>query len=75
VARVSRANPGALNRKAAEEFPGGFSFIDFFSTTQHLNLFLSHPKGIERRLIDHGRSGEPSIGLVASQRLPGQRPE
>src|SRR5438552_15431177 len=36
---------------------------------------LSHPEGIERRLIDRRRRGEPLIGLVGGERLAGQRPE
>src|SRR5439155_19668521 len=36
---------------------------------------LSHPEGIQRRLIDRRRRGEPLIGLVGGERLPGQRPE
>src|SRR5438034_5473129 len=36
---------------------------------------LSHPEGIECRLVDRRRRGEPLIGLVGGERLPGQRPE
>src|SRR2546422_1514239 len=36
---------------------------------------LSHPEGIERRLIDRRRRSEPLIGLVGGERLAGQRPE
>src|SRR5438477_2914633 len=36
---------------------------------------LCQPKGIECRLVDHRRRGQPLIGLVGGECLPGQRPE
>ena len=58
------------NRKAAEAFlrPGGFSNLTS-------DFLLSHPEGIERRLIDYRRRGEPLIGLIGGERLAGQRSE
>jgi hypothetical protein len=46
--------------------PGGFS-VDSFE--------LCQPERIKRRLVDYGRCGQSLIGLVAGDRLPGQRPE
>ena len=46
------------------------------SVFQRFSFCLSsHSEGIERRLIDRCRRGEPLIGLVGGDRLPGQRPE
>src|SRR6266511_1668034 len=61
------------NRKAAKAFmrPGGFSKSNCLPCT----FFLSHPKGIERRLVDRRCRVEPVIGLVGGERLAGQRPE
>ena len=55
------------NRKAAEAFvrPGGFDSQSAIANR------LSHPEGIERRLIDRRRRGESLIGLVGGERLPG----
>src|SRR5439155_10261164 len=39
------------------------------------SLPLSHPEGIECRLVDHRRRGEPLFGLVGGERLSGHRPE
>jgi hypothetical protein len=39
------------------------------------NRNLSHPEGIERRLIDRCCRGEPLVALVGGERLAGQRPE
>src|ERR1700736_109039 len=36
---------------------------------------LAQPEGIERRLVDHRRRGEPLIGLGGGERLPGHPPE
>src|SRR5438067_2701737 len=36
---------------------------------------LAQPEGIECRLVDRRRRGEPLIGLVSGERLPGHRPE
>src|SRR5438445_5329902 len=36
---------------------------------------LAQPEGIECRLVDRRRGGEPLIGLVGGERLPGHRPK
>src|SRR5437763_4956897 len=46
--------------------PGGLSSI---------NLALSHPEGIERRLVDRRCRGESVIALVSGKRFAGQWPE
>src|SRR6266480_3730045 len=46
------------------------SAFQFFSFSM-----LAQPEGIECRLVDHRRRGEPLIGLVSGERLPGHRPE
>jgi hypothetical protein len=59
------ANRVSPKEKAAEAFvrPDGLP----------ITLPLAHPEGIERRLIDRRRRGEPVIGLIGGKRLPGQR--
>src|SRR5205823_2795766 len=46
------------------------SAFQFFSFST-----LAQPEGIECRLVDRCRRGEPLIGLVSGERLPGHRPE
>src|SRR5206468_10784487 len=38
-------------------------------------FLLSHPEGIERRLVDCRSRGKSLVGLVGTERLAGYRPE
>src|SRR6266404_5878789 len=53
---------------------GGFSIV--FTSYFLLPTFsLAHPEGIQCRLVDRRRRGEPLISLISGERLPGHRPE